>query len=106
MFEEAQIGERRAFQRSPSRQSLAYGKAGHDAEAFEVLQTLAEKATLESRFVDAAYYFRIIGRSYLARLHADENEATLQRRVEAALARADAYYAYDPVFRYVVSDDR
>jgi intraflagellar transport protein 122 len=101
MFDEAQIGKK--FQFILILLLLAYGKAGHDNEAFEVLQQLAEKAVLESRFLDASYYFRIMARVYLAKVYSNENEKSIRKRIEAAIEKADAYYVYDAVFRYVVS---
>lgn len=82
---------------------LAYGKAGYDNEAFDVLQQLAEKAVLESRFLDASYYFRVMARTYLARVYAQESEKSIKKRIAEAIEKADAYYAYDSIFRYVVS---
>ncbi|KAI6240597.1 hypothetical protein M3Y99_00428900 [Aphelenchoides fujianensis] len=87
MFDEAQI---------------AYGKAGYDNEAFDVLQQLAEKAVLESRFLDASYYFRVMARTYLARVYAQESEKSVKKRIAEAIEKADAYYAYDSIFRYVM----
>ncbi|KAI6231946.1 hypothetical protein M3Y95_00435200 [Aphelenchoides besseyi] len=87
MFDEAQI---------------AYGKAGYDNEAFDVLQQLAEKAVLESRFMDASYYFRIMARTYLAKVYASESEKSIKKRINEAIEKADVYYVYDAIFRYVM----
>lgn len=81
---------------------LAYGKAGHDSEAFEVLQQLAEKAVLESRFLDASSYFRIMAKTYLAKIYSNESERSIKKRIDEAIEKADSYYIYDAVFRYVV----
>jgi intraflagellar transport protein 122 len=91
MFDEAQI---------------AYGKAGHDNEAFEVLQQLAEKAVLESRFLDASCYFRTMAHTYLSRVYSKESDKSIKNRINEAIEKADIYYAYDSVFRYVVSFKR
>lgn len=88
---------------SSNRELLAYGKAGYDNEAFEVLQQLAEKAVLESRFLDASYYFRVMARTYLAKVYSNESTRSIKKRIEEAIEKADAYYIYDAVFRYIVS---
>lgn len=102
MFDEAQIGLY-FLNVFTHHFILAYGKAGYDNEAFEVLQQLAEKAVLENRFLDASCYYRIMARTYLAKVYVKESERSVRKRIDAAIEKADAYYVYDAVFRYVVS---
>ncbi|CAD5225653.1 unnamed protein product [Bursaphelenchus xylophilus] len=84
MFDEAQI---------------AYVKAGHDHEAVEVLKTLDEKAVAEHRYLDASYYFRLMGKNYI---EMTSKEAGLKKKIEECLLKADLYYVYNSVYKYVI----
>ncbi|CAD5218534.1 unnamed protein product [Bursaphelenchus okinawaensis] len=82
MFDEAQI---------------AYSKAGHDREAFEVLQTLAEKAIAEHRYLDGSYYFRLMAKNYM-----DKEDLASRQKIEECLLKSDLYYVYNSVYKYVI----
>uniref|UniRef100_A0A914C690 Intraflagellar transport protein 122 homolog n=1 Tax=Acrobeloides nanus TaxID=290746 RepID=A0A914C690_9BILA len=77
----------------------AYHKAGHDAEAFHVLAQLTENAVNESRFKDAGYYNWLLGMQFLERAG---DEPKLIPKYELAFRKADCYYAYEPVFKYMI----
>lgn len=91
MFDEAQI---------------AYGKAGHSHEAFTVLRIMADKAVKEHRYLDASYYFRIMGRSqHTAKEYANEKSNNVNKALTEMLHKSDCYYVYNYIYKYVVSVD-
>ncbi|KAH7729605.1 WD-repeat protein 10 [Aphelenchoides avenae] len=88
MFDEAQI---------------AFAKAGHDGEAFRVLLQLTENAVNESRYMDASCYYRLLATRYLSSAaQSTHANAADVNKAKDAMEKADTYYAYEPIFRYVI----
>jgi hypothetical protein len=44
-----------------------------------------------------------MARSYLSKVYASESDRSIRKRIDEAIEKADCYYVYDAVFRYVVS---
>lgn len=75
--------------------------AGHDNEAFYVLEQLADNALKERRYRDAAYYNWLLGMEYL---HNDDiSEAKKIQKYDEKLLKAEGFYAYDAIHRYFVT---
>ncbi|KAI1715469.1 intraflagellar transport protein like protein [Ditylenchus destructor] len=79
---------------------LAYSKAGHDQEALQVLEQLTENAVQESRFADASYYYRIMVAQLLTTQVGELDH--IENRWRELSDYADIYYAYEPLFKYVI----
>ena len=77
----------------------AYHEAGMEDEAFHVLSQLTTNAVNENRFKDAAYYNWLIGMQLLQKTESNSKYISMY---EKAFKKADAYYAYDAVYRFMV----
>lgn len=77
----------------------AYHEAGMEEEAFRVLTQLTSNAVNENRFKDASYYNWLLGMQYLQRAN---EEPKMIPRFEEAFRKANAYFAYDAVYRFMV----
>uniref|UniRef100_A0A914HDV0 Intraflagellar transport protein 122 homolog n=1 Tax=Globodera rostochiensis TaxID=31243 RepID=A0A914HDV0_GLORO len=88
---------------------IAYNKAGHEKEAARVLEQLTENAVRENRFKAASFYYRRRAEQLLETIEtsggggggggAAEESAKFAQRW---LTLADIYFAYEPVFKYVM----
>ncbi|KAH6577809.1 hypothetical protein BASA50_009124 [Batrachochytrium salamandrivorans] len=86
-----------------------YAKVGCLDEAIRVLKRLSQNAVVQQRFDDASFYFWTLGKEYLEMIPCDLSVDQLSRAHLGALHQyhtcmelAEIYYAYHPVFRYVV----
>lgn len=77
--------------------------AGEEVEALRVLEQLTQNAIKENRFLDVGYYYWMLSKQCLDRSTTDVN--LLQKFYEYKL-KADCYYAYDAIFKYLVSVDK
>uniref|UniRef100_A0A914RCF1 Intraflagellar transport protein 122 homolog TPR domain-containing protein n=1 Tax=Parascaris equorum TaxID=6256 RepID=A0A914RCF1_PAREQ len=73
--------------------------AGHDVEALWVLEQLTENAVKEDRFLDAGYYHWMLSSQYLERC---ANNPQLLNKFKESSNKADCYYAFDAIHRYLV----
>jgi intraflagellar transport protein 122 len=86
----------------------AFNKAGMQDRATEVLEVLTHNAVMERRFNDAGYYFFELSKSALAALESAaagddtaEPDAELLARYKEYQRRADLYFAYHAIQRYI-----
>ncbi|CAM1154605.1 IFT122 (predicted) [Pycnogonum litorale] len=80
----------------------AFHKAGKQDEALKVLKQLTLNAVTENRFNDAGYYYWLLSQQYidLARENPEQNVSMLAN-YRKHLKKADLYYAYHGIHRYV-----
>lgn len=73
--------------------------AGQPEESILVLTTLAKNAVSEKRFRDASYFFWL-----LSQITLDIQKSTEEIKAEfmAYYDKADVYYAYHEVYKYLV----
>lgn len=76
----------------------AYHEAGMDEEALHVLSQLTRNAVNENRFKDASYYNWLLGIQHLKKAATDPKHIQLY---EQSFLNAEAYYAYDAVYRFM-----
>ncbi|KAL3116899.1 hypothetical protein niasHT_001628 [Heterodera trifolii] len=85
---------------------IAYNKAGHQQEAAKVLEQLTENAVKENRFKAASFYYRRRAEQMLEAIkNGNIDGATTVKSSEFAQqwhCLADIYFAYEPVFKYVM----
>ncbi len=84
---------------------VAFHKAGKITEALLVLQQLMNNAINENRFNDASYYCWILSMQCLDLAKdstADQQNIHLKRYRDLS-KKADIYYAYHNIHRYIVS---
>ena len=83
----------------------AFRKAGHAEKAIEVLEILTHNAVMESRFGDAGYYFWQLSIAALGNMadYKDGSEVPdeMMKQMQDFQRRADLYYAYDSIQRYI-----
>lgn len=73
--------------------------AGQPEESIGVLETLAKNAVTERRFRDASYFYWLL--SQLS-LNLTKNPEEMKFTFFAYSDKADIYYAYHEVFKYLV----
>lgn len=83
---------------------LAFHKAGNISEALRVLNQLTSNAINEKRFNDASYYCWTLSKQCLELLSlvGPKDQARLLRKFEQFQRKADIYYAYHNIHRYIV----
>lgn len=84
---------------------VAFHKAGKITEALLVLQQLMNNAINENRFNDASYYCWILSMQCLdlAKDATGDQLNNLLKRYRDLSQKADIYYAYHNIHRYIVS---
>lgn len=73
--------------------------AGQPEESIVVLTMLAKNAVAEKRFRDASYFYWLL--SQLS-LELNKNEEEIKMIYQEYSDKADVYYAYHEVFKYMV----
>uniref|UniRef100_A0A915D5G1 Intraflagellar transport protein 122 homolog n=1 Tax=Ditylenchus dipsaci TaxID=166011 RepID=A0A915D5G1_9BILA len=81
---------------------LAYSKAGQDQEALQVLEELTQNAVKESRYSDASCYYRIMASQLLEHQPVGITNELWEKRWMDLLVHSDIYFAYEPIFKYVI----
>uniref|UniRef100_A0A914NIG4 Intraflagellar transport protein 122 homolog n=1 Tax=Meloidogyne incognita TaxID=6306 RepID=A0A914NIG4_MELIC len=85
---------------------IAYNKAGHEKEASLVLEQLTKNAVKENRFKAASFYYRRMAEQLIEKdggINGNNiNGHSLLESLENCLNLADIYFAYEPVYKYVV----
>ncbi|CAK5048570.1 unnamed protein product [Meloidogyne enterolobii] len=85
---------------------IAYNKAGHEKEASLVLEQLTKNAVKENRFKAASFYYRRMAEQLIEKDRGingnNINGHSLLESLENCLNLADIYFAYEPVYKYVV----
>uniref|UniRef100_A0A914ML49 Intraflagellar transport protein 122 homolog n=1 Tax=Meloidogyne incognita TaxID=6306 RepID=A0A914ML49_MELIC len=85
---------------------IAYNKAGHEKEASLVLEQLTKNAVEENRFKAASFYYRRMAEQLIEKdggINGNNfNGYSLLESLENCLNLADIYFAYEPVYKYVV----
>lgn len=84
---------------------LAFHKAGKISEAIKVLNQLTNNAINEHRFNDASYYSWILSMQCLD-LARESNASKVEKylvKFKDLQIKADVYYAYHFIHRYIVS---
>ncbi|CAK5039443.1 unnamed protein product [Meloidogyne enterolobii] len=85
---------------------IAYNKAGHEKEASLVLEQLTKNAVKENRFKAASFYYRRMAEQLIEKeggINGNNNNGhSLLESLENCLNLADIYFAYEPVYKYVV----
>nr|CAD2191098.1 unnamed protein product [Meloidogyne enterolobii] len=85
---------------------IAYNKAGHEKEASLVLEQLTKNAVKENRFKAASFYYRRMAEQLIEKdggINGNNfNGYSLLESLENCLNLADIYFAYEPVYKYVV----
>eukprot|EP00041_Stephanoeca_diplocostata_P034387 m.1171057 g.1171057 ORF g.1171057 m.1171057 type:complete len:1193 (+) comp24511_c0_seq1:191-3769(+) len=85
---------------------VAFHKAGYPHKAEQVLKVLTHNATVEHRFGDAAYYFWQLSISVLTEMcrafeAGEEVEEAQLHLFNDFQHRADVYYAYESIHKYI-----
>ncbi|KAG1660681.1 Intraflagellar transport protein 122 [Nymphon striatum] len=85
----------------------AFHKAGEEEEAFKVLKQLTLNAVTENRFQDAGYYYWLLSQQCLENANeqlingCEEQFKKMMDEHDQHLKKAELYYAYHSIHRYV-----
>ena len=104
--------------RAVARAHTAFYEAGQMEESYKVLNQLLLNSTNENRFNDAAYYSWLLANHFShmcsvvvsTNKDGDDEDAKsgaereqYREKAERLYVQADIYYAYHPIYKYIVS---